>query len=89
MQREAPRRREGLGALVEEAALHQRIGDELPQILGRTPLHARGDFFGEEFEEKVGHARGNSGPVGPRRDGSLWNRPPSFRGTDKRTRNHL
>ena len=57
MQSEPPRRREGLGALIEEAALHQRVGDELLQILRRTALHAGGNFFGKEFEEKIGHRK--------------------------------
>ena len=55
MQSEPPRRGEGLGALIEEAALHERVGDELLQILRRTALHAGGNFFGKEFEEKIGH----------------------------------
>ena len=54
-ERQAPRRREGLGALIDEPGLDQRIGDELAQILRRLPLHAGGNFFGEEFEEEVGH----------------------------------
>jgi hypothetical protein len=55
VKRQAPRRRKGLRALIEEAALDQRIRDELFQVLRGAPLHARGDFFGEEFEEKIGH----------------------------------
>ena len=57
VERQPPRRREGLGALIDEAALHQRIGDQLLQILRRPPLHAGRDFFGEEFEEEIGHGR--------------------------------
>jgi hypothetical protein len=57
VKRQAPRRRKGLRALIEEAALDQRIRDELFQVLRGAPLHARGDFFGEEFEEKIGHGR--------------------------------
>ena len=54
-QRQPPRRRKGLGALVDQAGLDKLVGDELAQILGRARLHARGDFLGEEFEQKVGH----------------------------------
>ena len=54
-ERQAPRRHEGLGALIDQPSLDQRIGNELAQILRRLPLHAGGNFFGEEFEEKVGH----------------------------------
>ena len=52
---QSPRRRKGFGSLIKEATLHERIGHKLLQILRRTALHAGGDFFGEEFEEKVGH----------------------------------
>ena len=55
MQRKAPRRDEALRAFVEQIALDQRVGDEALQILRRLPLHAGGDFFAEQFEEKVGH----------------------------------
>ena len=55
MQREAPRRDEALRALVEQVALDQRVGHETLQILRRLPLHAGGDFFAEQFEQKVGH----------------------------------
>ncbi len=55
VEREPPRRRERRGALVDEAALHQRVGDEPAQVLRGPALHARRDFFGEEFEEEVGH----------------------------------
>ena len=55
MQREAPRGDEALRALVEQIALDQRVGDEPLQILRRLPLHAGGDFFAEQFEQKVGH----------------------------------
>ena len=61
MQRQAPRRDEALRAFIEEIALDQRVGDEALQILRRLPLHAGGDFFGEKFEEKVGH-RGYAAP---------------------------
>jgi hypothetical protein len=51
----ASRRGEGLRALIDEAALDQRIGDELPQIVSRLALHAGGDLFGEEFEQEIRH----------------------------------
>ena len=56
-ERQPPRRRERLGALVGQPGLDQPVGDELLQILRRPRLHARGDFFGEEFEQKIGHQR--------------------------------
>ena len=55
MQRQAPRRDEALRAFIKQVALDQRVGDEALEILRRLPLHAGGDFFGEKFEEKVGH----------------------------------
>ena len=54
-ERQPARRGEGLGALVDQPGLDQPVGDELAQILGRARLHARGDFLGEQFEQKVGH----------------------------------
>ncbi len=56
MQGEPPRRDESLRALVEEVALDERVGDEALQVVRRLPLHAGGDFFAEQFEEKVGHS---------------------------------
>ncbi len=55
MQGEAPRRDESLRALVDEIALDEGVGHEALQVVGRLPLHAGGDFFAEEFEEKIGH----------------------------------
>ena len=57
---QAARRGEGGGVGVGEAALDQAVGDEAAQVVGRLPLHAGGDFLGEEFEQEVGH-RGASG----------------------------
>ena len=57
VQRQAARRRERARALISQAALDQRVGDELLQILARPALHAGGNFFGEQFEEKIGHFR--------------------------------
>ena len=55
MQCQTARSREGLRSLVEEAALHQCVGDELLQILRGTPLHAGRNLFGAQFEEKIRH----------------------------------
>ena len=57
MQREAPRGDEALRALVKQIALDKRVGDETFEILRRLPLHAGGDFFAEQFEQKVRHIR--------------------------------
>ena len=65
-QRQPPRRGEGLGALVDETRLDQRVGDELAQILRRLPLHAGGDFLGEQFEQKVGHGVSDAAVEGRR-----------------------
>ena len=54
-EREPARRGEGLRAFIDEPGLDQPVGDELLQILRRARLHARGDFFGEKFEQKIGH----------------------------------
>ncbi len=59
-QRQPAGRGEGARALIEAAALDQRVRDELFQILGRLPLHARRDFLAEEFEQKVGHGSVNA-----------------------------
>ena len=62
LKRQPARRGVGRGAVVNEAAIDKRIGDELFQIVRRLPLHPRGDFFGEEFEKEVGHPlRGRAG----------------------------
>src|SRR5262249_5380477 len=61
---EPARRDEGLGALVEEAGADQRLGDELAQVLGRARLHARRNFLGEQFEQKVGHREQVAGAPG-------------------------
>ena len=54
-QRQPPRRREGLGALIGQPGGDQPVGDEAAQILRRLPLHARGNFLGEELEKQIGH----------------------------------
>ena len=72
MQRQPARRGESLRAFVSQVAVDQRVGDEPLQILRRLPLHAGGDFFAEQFEEKVGHIEelfdfdGESGEPSPR-----------------------
>ncbi len=55
MQCQAPGRDEALRALVEQIALDERIGHETLQILRRLPLHAGGNFFTEQFEQKIRH----------------------------------
>ena len=65
MQRQTARRREGARALIEAAALHQRVGDELLQILGGTPLHARRDFLAEQFDQQIGHGSVNAMVAAP------------------------
>ena len=54
-QRQAPRRREGLGALVGETGADQPVGHQAAQILGRLRLHARRDFLGEKLKQQIGH----------------------------------
>ena len=55
VQGQAPWRGEGARALIMEAALHQRVGDQLLQVFRGLALHARGNFLGEQFEQKIGH----------------------------------
>ena len=74
-ERQPPRRRERPGAFVDEAGLHQSVGDELAQILGRARLHARGDFLGEEFDQEVGHGGPSTSAAGRRRGDSLLPAP--------------
>ena len=54
-ERQAARRCETARAFVQEAAIGQRADDEAFEIARGCRLHARGDFFGEEFEEELGH----------------------------------
>ena len=54
-QRQPPRRREGFCALIDQAFGDQLVGDHAAQIVRRLRLHARGDFFGKQFEQKIGH----------------------------------
>ena len=55
MQRQAPGGDEALRALIKEVALDQRVGDQALEVLRRLALHAGGDFFAEQFKQKVGH----------------------------------
>ena len=58
MQRQAPGRNVGLRALVGQIAVDERVGDQALQIVRRLALHARGDFFAEQFEKEIGHFNG-------------------------------
>ncbi|MEY9741161.1 hypothetical protein ABIF65_000535 [Bradyrhizobium japonicum] len=51
----AARRRERFRTLVDEALGDELVGDHAAQIVGRLGLHARGDFFREQFKQKIGH----------------------------------
>ena len=52
---QAPRRGEGPDLLELEPRLAERAAQQPRQILARARLHARGDFFGEQFEQKLSH----------------------------------
>ena len=54
-ERETTRRCERLGAFINEPGIDQLVGDHTAQVFRRLGLHAGGDFFGEQFEEKIGH----------------------------------
>src|SRR5213080_2010982 len=62
-ERKPARRHEGLDAFIEEPRADERVGDALAQILGRTRLHARWNFLGEQLEQKVGHREQVAGAV--------------------------
>jgi hypothetical protein len=53
VERQAARRHVGASALVEKAALDQRVGHQTAQIVCGPALHAGRDFFREQFEQKV------------------------------------
>ena len=53
--RQPPRRHERLGAFVDETGIDQAVGNGFAQILRRPRLHARRNFFGEKFEQKIRH----------------------------------
>ena len=52
---EPARGHEGLGTFVDETRRDQLVGDELAQVLRSPRLHARRNFLGEKFEQKIGH----------------------------------
>ena len=54
-QAEAARRVEGRGGGIGQTGLDQTVGHHLLQVFGRPRLHARRDFLGKEFDQKVGH----------------------------------
>ena len=56
VQGQPARRDMGLRALIRKVALDERVGDETPEVLRRLALHSGGDFFAEQFEEKIGHS---------------------------------
>ena len=53
---EAARGNETLRGLGRDARLGQRRTEQPRQIRRRLPLHPRGDFLGEEFEQEISHA---------------------------------
>src|SRR5262249_39169853 len=75
-EREAARGDEGLGAFINEPRGDERVGDTLAQILGRTRLHARWNFLGEQFEQKIGHREQVAGVVGIVKSKSAGRVPP-------------
>ena len=81
VQRQPARRGEALRAFVRQARVDQRVGDQPLQILRRLPLHARRDFFAEQFKEQVGHSCVSSIQVQKRRQTLL---PPAGEGGAKR-----
>ena len=54
-EREAARRHERLGALIDQSFGDQLVGHHLAQVVGGLRLHARGDFLGEQLEQKIRH----------------------------------
>ena len=54
-ERQPPRRREGFGAFIDQTLGDQLVGHHAAQIVRRLCLHARGNFFGEQLEQKIGH----------------------------------
>ncbi len=54
-QRQPPRPGKALDAFEHQAAIGQRADDQPFEILRRVRLHARGDFLGEQFEQKISH----------------------------------
>ena len=62
-ERETARRHECFRAFIDKAFSDQLVGDHLAQVVRRLRLHARGNFFGEQFEEKIGHCRYSALPA--------------------------
>jgi len=56
-QRQAPGPGKGLHRLGQEPRRKKALVHHPLQIVGRALLHARRDFFGEKFKEKIGHWR--------------------------------
>jgi hypothetical protein len=54
-ERQPPRRRERLRAFVDQSLGDELVGDHAAQIVRRLRLHARGDFLGKQFEQKIRH----------------------------------
>ena len=54
-QGQAARRGKGLGALEGEVRGLQAFGHQTLQVSGGARLHARGNLFGKEFDEQLGH----------------------------------
>jgi hypothetical protein len=52
---QAARRTERLNPRRQKARLRQGVHQQLLEVLSTTLLHARRDFFGEKFEEELGH----------------------------------
>ena len=55
LQRQPPRRRERFCAFVNQALGDELVGDQAAQIVRRLGLHARGDFLGKQFQQKIRH----------------------------------
>ena len=52
---QAARRRKGAGAFVGQTGIHQTVRHQTLEIVGGLRLHAGGNLFGEELNEKIGH----------------------------------
>ena len=52
-ERQTPRPCKRFRTFEQKAAVAQRANNQTLQVLCRLRLHARGDFFGEQLEEKV------------------------------------
>jgi hypothetical protein len=54
-QRQAARRHECLGSLVDQTGIDQCVGYGFLEVFGRTALEAGGNFLGKEFKQEFGH----------------------------------